>query len=289
MDISLLAFLDLTLKHTSTSMHVQPLVPAPTVPLPTPQPGPISYKDTLMVTKPIQNLDATTFEIDEEVSFTDRDVIRSTVDGLISIVFSERVQVLAAKSLDLTVVVKLLGRRSRVDFTKAISGGPWMLFGHYLVVEPWTVDFSTSQPHPSRVVVWIRLSGLLVTLYQKIMITTIGECIGPVIQIDYQSESGRREHFAKMAISIDFRKPLILKLLINGRIQVVEYESFPTICFECGKYGHVKYICPKVNSDATPTSGLPDAFVVPPPVEPFGPWMRVERQQCHTMRKGSHP
>ncbi|KAK8589239.1 hypothetical protein V6N12_023642 [Hibiscus sabdariffa] len=165
--------------------------------------------------------------------------------------------------------------KSRVDYTIAVSGGPWMLFEHYLVVEPWTVDFSTSQPHPNHVVAWIRLLGLPVTLYQKSMIMAIGGSIRPVVKIDYQTESGRRGRFARMAISIDLRKPLVLKLLINGRLQVVEYESLPTICFECGKYGHMRDICPTTTvgttRDVPLSSDLPMSSATPSPDEPFGP------------------
>lgn len=36
-------------------------------------------------------------------------------------------------------------------------------------------------------------------------------------------------------------------------IQWVEYEALPAICFGCGKYEHVKDLCPTV--DLEPTSG----------------------------------
>ncbi|KAK8494133.1 hypothetical protein V6N12_009730 [Hibiscus sabdariffa] len=326
MDISLSAFLALTLNCAPLGMHVPSSVYTLIAPLSSPQPGLVPYKDTLMAAESSHNPAADAFVIEDEVVLADGDVTRSTVDGLISIVFSERVQALAAKNLDLTVVVKLLGRRigyntlrtrllglwkptkafwlmdieneyflvmfkSRVDYTKAISGGPWMLFGHYLVVEPWTVDFFTFQPHSNRVVAWIRLPGLLVTLHQKNMIMAIGKCIGPVIKIDYQTESGRRGCFARMAISIALRKPLVSKLLINGHLQVVEYESLPTICFECGKYGHVRDICPTTGTEKTkdvaPSSGFPVSPAAPSPDEPFGPWMKVERHQRRIVRKGS--
>ncbi|KAK8583544.1 hypothetical protein V6N12_067811 [Hibiscus sabdariffa] len=47
----------------------------------------------------------------DDIESIEGDVVCSTVDGLISIEFSERVQDLAVKSLDHTIVVKLLGRR----------------------------------------------------------------------------------------------------------------------------------------------------------------------------------
>ncbi|KAL4273826.1 hypothetical protein GQ457_13G020550 [Hibiscus cannabinus] len=285
--------------------------------------SPPSYKDTLMASGSPHLTNTAAFTDNEEITLVDGDVTRSMVDGLISIVFSERVQALAVKNFELTVVVKLLGRRigyntlrsrlldmwkpkeafrlmdiendyflvtfkSRPDYSNAISGGPWVLFGHYLVVEPWTTEFSTSQSHPNRVLAWICLPGLPVTLYQRSMITAIGECIGPVLKIDYQTESGCRGRFARMAVSLDLRKPLVSKLSINGRLQVVEYESLPTIYFECGKYGHVKDVCPVVTNATGAVSESTAVPVAASPAmtdEPFGPWMKVERRPRRVFRR----
>ncbi|KAL4362829.1 hypothetical protein GQ457_04G015580 [Hibiscus cannabinus] len=311
-----------TLDLPDPALHDTPPVSSSPSPLLSPNPAPLSYKDKLMASDPPLQVGVNTFFDAEEVTLVEGDVTRSTVDGLISIVFSERVQALAVKNFDLTVVVKLLGRRigyntlrqrlldiwkpteafrlmdiendyylvtfkSHPDYSKAVSGGPWVLFGHYLVVEPWTVDFSASQSHPNRVMAWIRLPGLPVTLYQRSIITAIGECIGPVIKIDYQTESGCRGRFARMAVSLDLRKPLVSKLFINGRLQVVEYESLPTICFECGKYGHVKDVCPVGNNAKAvdTTISVPPVIDTPPMTnEAFGLWMKVERRQRRVVR-----
>ncbi|KAL4385985.1 hypothetical protein GQ457_09G013820 [Hibiscus cannabinus] len=89
--------------------------------------------------------------------------------------------------------------------------------------------------------------------------------------------SGCRGRFARMAVSLDLRKPLVSKLFINGRLQVVEYESLPTIFFECGKYGHVKDVCPVVNN----ANAVDTTIFVPPVIdtpsmtnESFGSWMK---------------
>ncbi|KAK8993602.1 hypothetical protein V6N11_007829 [Hibiscus sabdariffa] len=134
--------------------------------------------------------------------------------------------------------------RSHEDYLTVLAYGPWTNFGHYLTVEPWTPDFSPSQPFPSKVIALIQLLELPTTLYKHLLIEEIENCIGPVTHIDYQTESGCWSRFTRMAIRIDLNKPLVSKLLDNGRIQVVEYESLPTIYFNCGKYGHVSETCP---------------------------------------------
>ncbi|KAK8715888.1 hypothetical protein V6N13_043213 [Hibiscus sabdariffa] len=90
-----------------------------------------------------------------------------------------------------------------------------------------------------------------------------------------------------MAIRIDLNKPLVSKLLVNGKVQVVEYESLPTICFNCGKYDHVSDTCPK----KTPDPGHGNS-VTPEPVQPhdssssaYEPWMQVDKRQRRPVRK----
>ncbi|KAL4363824.1 hypothetical protein GQ457_04G014930 [Hibiscus cannabinus] len=127
------------------------------------------------------------------------------------------------------------------DFLHVLADGPWTVFGHYLTVEPWTPEFSSSQPFPNNVWTWVRLSGLPPTLYKRSLITAIGESIGPIVNIDYQTDSGR---FARLAIKVDLRKPLVSKIIINGIVHLIEYESLPFICFHCGQYGHTQDSCP---------------------------------------------
>ncbi|KAL4363781.1 hypothetical protein GQ457_04G017640 [Hibiscus cannabinus] len=189
---------------------------------------------------------------------------------------------LAAISLDQTIVVKLLGRKivygtlqtkinkalkpsesfqlidikndyflltflSRSDYMKALTEGPWMIFGHYLIVEPLTIDFSVHQPFPKKVIAWVRLLGLPPTLYKGSLNIEIVECIGSALKLDYQTECGHRGCFARMAITLHLEKPLVSKTVINGRVQIVEYEALPTVCFKCGTYGHVTRYSKPIN------------------------------------------
>ncbi|KAK9043180.1 hypothetical protein V6N11_071527 [Hibiscus sabdariffa] len=121
------------------------------------------------------------------------------------------------------------------------------------------------------------------------MITTIGESIGPVTKIDFQTVSGCGGHFVRLSVSLDLCKPLVSKPLINGRLQIVEYESLPTTCFGCGKHGHVQNICPLDSTNSGDVAHLLSKPLVnqlaPPPMEPFGPWMMSidTRDVCKTL------
>ncbi|KAK8998926.1 hypothetical protein V6N11_070105 [Hibiscus sabdariffa] len=100
-----------TLDLPAPTLHDTPPVSSSPSPLLPPNAAPLSYKDKLMASDPSLQVGVNTFSDTEEVTLVEGDVTRSTVDGLISIVFSERVQALTVKNFDLTVVVKLLGRR----------------------------------------------------------------------------------------------------------------------------------------------------------------------------------
>ncbi|KAK8993152.1 hypothetical protein V6N11_033256 [Hibiscus sabdariffa] len=204
--------------------------PAPTASLPL-------CRDSLMKDNVENNFAANEVFEDDDIEIHEEDVTRSLIDGVISIDFSDHIKSLAERSLDQTLVVKLLGRRigyttlhTKIldlwkpqqsirlmdiendyflvtfklcsDYLKALSEGPWTIFGHYLTVQQWSPDFSTITPYPTRVMVWIRLPGLPVPLYKKSIIEAIGESIGPMIKLDYQKEWGRRGRFARMAITI---------------------------------------------------------------------------------------
>ncbi|KAK8584333.1 hypothetical protein V6N12_068577 [Hibiscus sabdariffa] len=74
--------------------------------------------------------------------------------------------------------------QSHEDYLNVLVDGPWTVFGHYLTVEPWSPDFSPTQPYPSKVIAWIWLPGLPDTLYKRSLIEEIGNYIGLVIHID---------------------------------------------------------------------------------------------------------
>ncbi|KAK9025344.1 hypothetical protein V6N11_038213 [Hibiscus sabdariffa] len=114
----------------------------------------MSYKDSLMNESNEKPYHSDCFVVDDDIEILDGEVTRSVIDGLISIQFSDRIQTLAAKSMDHTIVLKLLDIengyflatfRSHEDFLTVLADSPWTIFGHYLTVEPWSSDFSPSQ------------------------------------------------------------------------------------------------------------------------------------------------
>ncbi|KAK8495451.1 hypothetical protein V6N12_044406 [Hibiscus sabdariffa] len=77
-----------------------------------------------------------------------------------------------------------------------------------------------------------------------------------------------------MKITLDLENPILSKIIINGRVQLVEYEALLTVCFECGIYGHIHGNCLSLKPD-----NISDVSVVPdttfdqdhPPLIPSAP------------------
>ncbi|KAH1097490.1 hypothetical protein J1N35_014411 [Gossypium stocksii] len=107
----------------------------------------------------------------------------------------------------------LIQFKSRVDYDLALTQGPWIVF------------------------------GLLGFLYKRKILEEIWNLVDQVVKLDFKTESGARGQFARMAVSLDLEKPLTSQVSINGRMERVEFEGLPMVCFACGKYGHLKVSC----------------------------------------------
>ncbi|KAH9772083.1 reverse transcriptase domain-containing protein [Citrus sinensis] len=129
-------------------------------------------------------------------------------------------------------------------------------------------------------------------LYDKRVLRKIGQLVGNVIKINYRTELRERGKFARIDIRVSLTQPLVSRFNLDGRIQKVEYEGLPIICYQCGKYGHSSTFClnkqtsneiNKVNSENNPQANVTVEKIGVPTVdnssrERFGPWMVVERK-----------
>ncbi|KAK5771334.1 hypothetical protein PVK06_047532 [Gossypium arboreum] len=71
--------------------------------------------------------------------------------------------------------------------------------------------------------------------------------------------------FARMAVRVDLNRLLISKIRVEGRLQRVEYEGLPNVCFGCGYYGHQKKVCPKLRKENPPMDHEHEATAVKSP------------------------
>ncbi|KAH9699194.1 putative ribonuclease H protein [Citrus sinensis] len=248
-------------------------------------PPPLSFKDALMPRTQQRSFDDT--EMDEEWDFEPGDVIvgddvqpwqNSVVVKLLGRnigykVLCNRLKVMWHMIPDFSVIdlennYYLIRLNSSEDAVYALTEGPWVIFGHYLTVQPWNPSFDSTVTELDSAVVWIRLPGMAFHLYDKRVLRKIGQLVGNVIKIDYRTELRERGKFARIAIRVSLTQP----------IQKVEYEGLAIICFQCGKYGHSSTVC--LNKQTS--NGINEKIGVPTVAnsssERFGPWMVVERK-----------
>lgn len=118
--------------------------------------------------------------------------------------------------------------------------------------------------------------------YSDCLLRPIGQAIGRVVKIDANTMCAGWGRFARLGVCVDLRKPLVLKVRINGSIQRVEYEGLPTICFKCGFYRHVYELCTR-DTSVPPNTVNPPSYVSPSSglqhrveAKQFGPWIMVD-------------
>ncbi|KAH1129461.1 hypothetical protein J1N35_000839 [Gossypium stocksii] len=154
--------------------------------------------------------------------FIEGDIQKTVVNGVPSITFFDRIHQILLQGMENTVVIKFLGRnigfsvlqnkiynmwrplgtihmmgiengyflvkfQNKRDCEKALAEGPWIIFGQYLTVQPWTMTFDTSQAYPSVVMACIRFSGFPNYLYNSKIIIEIGESVGKVDEPNSES------------------------------------------------------------------------------------------------------
>lgn len=81
--------------------------------------------------------------------------------------------------------------------------------------------------------------------YHKKIIRLLGYVVGKIIKIDYNMELAIWGKFARIAVEVYFDRPLISQFLLNRKIQKVEYDSLPTICFWLWKVWSHEFFLPR--------------------------------------------
>ncbi|MBA0628769.1 hypothetical protein Godav_023429 [Gossypium davidsonii] len=171
----------------------------------------------------------------EDIKFLEGDVKKFMVKGISIIEFSNRIQQILFKEMETTVMLKLLG----------CNIGYAALYNQ--IISLW-------RPPKSFHLMDIENEYFLA----KRILEVVRGLVGKVAKVDFNMDSK-----IKMVKFLDLDRPLVFQVWVNGELQWVEYEALPTICFSCGKCGHLKEMYPspvaesknvigKVNGDSGP-------------------------------------
>ncbi|KAJ1417453.1 hypothetical protein SESBI_16505 [Sesbania bispinosa] len=119
------------------------------------------------------------------------------------------------------------------DYDMVFQGGPWMVTGHYLIVQKWHPQFFPLEDELKRVAVWIRIPGLPMEFYDRNILWRIGDTIGKSVKIVSNTIKPRdgywgqtttvRGKFARLCIEVDLRRALISQFRLQGRTYNVEW------------------------------------------------------------------
>ncbi|KAI9096289.1 hypothetical protein K1719_026008 [Acacia pycnantha] len=273
-----------------------PLDSPPVDPLVEPTPHIPSFKDKLLNSEPRPN-----DEEDEELILQQGDVSIGLKGNIPTVDFATHVLESLNQKMGLAVVVKLMGRKVGYRQLQTQLQYMWKPVGQLKIIDldddRFLVRFKDDMDYRNallNVTGWIILPKLPARYYHKSIIRSIGSVFGEVIRVDYNTNSGDIGKFARLAVSIDLMKPLISKIQVDDDIIFVEYEGLPTICFHCGRYGHLQVSCPEIKPtqlEAPPAAPCPLLHTVREPLLAtqdhdsvnFGEWMMVQRRPRRTI------
>ncbi|CAN0917044.1 hypothetical protein LINGRAHAP2_LOCUS30064 [Linum grandiflorum] len=181
------------------------------------------------------------------------------------------------------------------DYFQALSGGPWMILGHYLTVFAWDAQFRISDALPQKMVVWIRFPRLPYQYYNQDVLEGLGNLVGKYVRVDNRTHSSARGKFARIAVEIDLLASVPKGVYVDGVWQVLEYENLPIFCRKCGRFGHENGECEQphasslalISEDSSPQLDHFDGVI--PTSEPDGPWQTVTRRRRPKKASASRP
>lgn len=131
------------------------------------------------------------------------------------------------------------------EYLMALTGGPWRVFGNYLMVQYWSLCFDPLRGDIVTTQVWVKLTNIPVNYYHKLILMGIARGLGRPIRVDMTTLNIERARFARICVEVNLSKPLKGTMLINGERYFVACEGLMNICSSCGIYCHLVHSCPK--------------------------------------------
>lgn len=80
--------------------------------------------------------------------------------------------------------------------------------------------------------------------YNDNALRAIASCVKTPVKLDTNTALATRGKFAYVCVEVDLTRPLVGQDLLDGKWQQIEYEGLHEVCYNCGRYGHLKENCP---------------------------------------------
>lgn len=151
---------------------------------------------------------------------------------------------------------------SEEEYMAALTGGPWKVFGSYLLTQAWVPDFDPLRDEIDTTPVWVRISNLPVNFYHRSILMGIAKGLGSPVKVDLTTLKFERARFARVCVEVNLKKPLKGTVMVNGERYYVSYEGLNNIFSKCGLFGHLVHNCPQLASERALVVPKPNAVVV---------------------------
>eukprot|EP01018_Ginkgo_biloba_P034296 Gb_38926 [translate_table: standard] len=136
---------------------------------------------------------------------------------------------------------------SKEEKLKILKKGPWFMGGKGLSIYLWYPEFDPRKEIPSKIPIWVRLSFLLLHLWNLHTFALIGNCIGEFVIFLDQRDRNIITTYTRICVNINITEglPEDLKLVVGDHlmIQQLNYEWVPFKCIRCRRYGHLVKDC----------------------------------------------
>ncbi|KAI9107679.1 hypothetical protein K1719_021342 [Acacia pycnantha] len=104
----------------------------------------------------------------------------------------------------------------------ALTGAAWMIYDHYLTVQPWEANFRPDNALIEKAAMWVRLPKLPLEYYDDEALTIIGNMIGKTIRVDLNTSCQLQGHFARICVLVELGDEVVMEVVERAKSEVVQ-------------------------------------------------------------------
>ncbi|CAN0925666.1 hypothetical protein LINGRAHAP2_LOCUS34889 [Linum grandiflorum] len=117
--------------------------------------------------------------------------------------------------VDLYNEIFLASFENPMDYDIALTGGPWMILDHYLVVHSRDPSFHASSNLPPEMIVWIRFPWLPYQYYHGSVLKGLGNRVGRIACLDERTLTSAWGKFARLVVEINVHEPVSTLVILD--------------------------------------------------------------------------